>query len=343
MPAQPQTVAKATLTALPSGQPVTVHFNPSTLTYTVENSVSQQSGSPKKVQYVAQFSGKLSMDLQFDTTGTGTDVRIDTNQVAAFMQASANASAAAQTASGAAGGGGSNAQSAPSPAPPVLSFQWGSYEFKGVMESFKETIDFFSADGIALRALVSVTLARQDSVFDEGANFSQANTAGSLVPTGDGDSALSVATRGGDPSAMRQLGSDNGLESLRFTGGVQLQVGASVGLSAGAGFASASSGGVQLSAQSGSGALFGSGASAGVAASAGAFAGLQSGRTTASSTNQLDPTRIIGTTVGTDVTAYAGASFSLGGQAGAGMSAGLSSDTGAKFSFTDRLAFDTDD
>ncbi len=341
MPAQPQTVAKATLKALPSGKPVTVHFNPSSLTYTVENSVSQQSGSPKKVQYVAQFSGKLSMDLQFDTTGTGTDVRIDTNQVASFMQASANASAAAQTAS-AASGSGSNAQSAPSKAPPVLSFQWGSYVFKGVMESFKETIDFFSADGVALRALVSVTLARQDSVFDEGANFSQGNTSGSLVPSGAGDSALSIATRGGDPSAMRQLGSDNGLESLRFTGGAQLQVGAGVQLNASVGFSGAGSSG-QLTAQSGAGALFGSGASAGVAASAGAFAGIQSGLAAISSTSRLDPTSIVGSTIGTDVSTYAGASFSVGGQAGIGASAGLSSDTGAKFSFSDRLAFDRDD
>ncbi len=348
MPAQPQTVAKATLTALPSGQPVTVHFNPSSLTYSVENSVSQQSGSPKKVQYVAQFSGKLSMDLQFDTTGTGSDVRIDTNQVAAFMQASANASAAAQT-SAAASSGGSNAQSAPSKAPPVLSFQWGSYEFKGVMESFKETIDYFSADGVALRALVTITLARQDSVFDEDASFSQADTSGSLVPTGADDSALSVATRGGDPSAMRQLGSANGLESLRFTGGAQLQVGASVQLGAAAGFAGGAqanigvSVGAQLSVQSGSGALFGSGASAGVSASAGAFAGLQTGRVTASTTSRLNPTLMIGSTVGTDVATYVGASFSLSGQAGPGASAGLSSDTGAKFSFTDRLAFDSDD
>ncbi len=72
-----------------------MHFNPASLVYSVENSVAQQSGGPKKVQYVAQFSGKLSMDLQFDTTDTGSDVRTFTNQVALFMQASGNATAAA--------------------------------------------------------------------------------------------------------------------------------------------------------------------------------------------------------------------------------------------------------
>ncbi len=98
------------------------------------------------------------------------------------------------------------------------------------MDSFKETIDFFSADGVALRALVSIGLSRQDQVFDEGADLSGPTNAGSLVPSASGDSALSIATRGGDPSASRQLGADNGLESLRFTGGASLQVSAGVQL-----------------------------------------------------------------------------------------------------------------
>ena len=222
MPQQPPIVAKATLTALPGGTPLTVHFNPASLVYSVENSVAQQSGNPKKAQYVAQFSGKLTMDLQFDTTDDGSDVRTVTNQVALFMQASANASAAAQNAAPPSANG--NSSGPPPKAPPVLMFQWGTYQFQGIMDSFKETIDFFSNDGVALRALVSIGLSRQDQVFDEGANLSGPTDAGSLVPSSSGDSAQSMATRGGDPSAARQLGADNGLESLRFTGGASMQV-----------------------------------------------------------------------------------------------------------------------
>src|SRR5579863_10083014 len=113
MPQQPPKIAKATLTALPNGTPVTVHFNPASLVYSVENSVAQQSGGPKKVQYVAQFSGKLSMDLQFDTTDTGSDVRTFTNQVALFMQATGNASAAAQNAAAPSASSGGASQGAP--------------------------------------------------------------------------------------------------------------------------------------------------------------------------------------------------------------------------------------
>src|SRR5579872_4463636 len=85
-------VVKATLTALPSGTPMPVHFNPSSLVYTVENSAQQQGGDPKRRQFAAQFTGKLTMDLQFDTTDTGADVRQFTNQVAVFMQSSPDAS-----------------------------------------------------------------------------------------------------------------------------------------------------------------------------------------------------------------------------------------------------------
>ena len=224
-----------------------------------------------------------------------------------------------------------------------MSFEWGAYEFKGTMESFKETIDFFSADGVPLRALVSVTFARQDKVFDDDTDFAGSDTGASLAPTSAGDSVLSVTTRLGDPGAARQLASDNGLESLRFTAGVTLQVGASVQLNAATGFSGGNSTGLQLPTGGGGGALFGGQSSAGVAASAGAFAGLETGRASLSTTAQLDPTRMLPAVIGADVSTHAGASFSLGGAANNGGGAGLSADVGAKFSFSDRLMFDSDD
>jgi hypothetical protein len=376
-------VVKATLTAQPSGPAVTVHFNPASLVYSVENAVAPQSGAPKTTQYAAQFSGKLTMDLQFDTTDTGSDVRAVTNQVAMFMQPAGSAPppGSGQSASPPATNGGT--QSAPPPAPSVLVFQWGSYTFQGIMDSFKETIDFFSADGIALRALVSIGLSRQDQVFDEGQNFSQPSSAGSLVPSGSSDSALSLATRGGDPTAARQLGTDNGLESLRFTGGATMQVsagtqlnppaafvtapaspnaalgisvsaggaGAGAGVSIGAGASatagasagvSAGSPGAASAQLSGLGAAFGSTSSAGVPATAGAFAGLQTGRAAVSTTANLNPLQMLPATVSTDVSTFGGASYSFGGLARSTGSAGLSSDVGAKFSFSDRLTFNSD-
>src|SRR5437899_1740437 len=150
---------KAKLKSLgPDQTEIEVHFNPTSMVYTIENSTKQQSGDPKRRQFAAQFSGKLTMDLQFDTTDTGEDVRQTTNKVAMFMQASS--------------GSGTNPSSGNAQAQPVVSFEWGSYEFKGTMESFKETIDFFSAHGVPLRSMVSIGRARQDQAFDENAKFS---------------------------------------------------------------------------------------------------------------------------------------------------------------------------
>jgi hypothetical protein len=353
---------KAKLVSLTDNSEVPVHFNPTSLVYTVENSTKQTSGGPKRKQFAAQFSGKLSMDLQFDTTGTGEDVRVTTNKVAAFMQSSADAAR--------------NQSGASAQAQPVVSFQWGSYEFKGTMESFKETIDFFSADGVPLRSLVSIGLARQDQVFDAGGSMASSQISGSMVPTPDGASATSVSTQGGDPTAARQLGSDNGLDSLRFTGGASLQVNAGIQFNAAAGFAASASvsaglsigggagitagisagvsGGVsfgasagvssaaslQISAGLGGGALFGGQASAGVPATSGAFVGLETGRATLSTTARLNPLKMLSATTGADVSTGVNASYSLGGAATS--STGFTSDVGAQMSFSDRLVFDND-
>jgi hypothetical protein len=365
MPQQPAKLAKATLSALPHGPSITVQFNPASLVYSVENSLAQQSGGPQKVQYVAQFSGKLSMDLQFDTTDSGSDVRLLTNQVAAFMQATGNAQAAAANSTPPSANG--QPASTPAKALPVLQFAWGNYTFQGIMDSFKETIDFFSSDGVALRALVSIGMSRQDQVFDDSSNLSGPSSAGSLVPTSSSASLTSMATLGGDPGAARQLGADNGLESLRFTGGASIQVSASpqlnppaafvtvsAGAAAGAGIslgvgAGGASAGISASISAGSapqsslGAPFGGQASAGVAATAGAFAGLQSGRASVSSTANLNPMRMLPATTVAGVSTFAGASFSLGGATLSTGSAGASTNVGASFSFSNRLTFSSDD
>lgn len=320
------TVVKATLKALPDGQPIPVHFNPASLVYTVENANPQQGGDPKRRQFAGQFTGKLTMDLQFDTTDTGADVRNFTTPIALFMQSSAAANKK----------GKGNSKGANAPAPSVLSFDWGVYHFQGVMESFKETIDFFSADGIPLRALVSIGLARQDNVFDAGSS-NKAPVSGSLVPTASTGSAADAASKGGDSNATRALASANGLENPRFTNGAALEVGAGIQLNAAVGFvASASVGagigisgatgigisggaGVGLSAGGGigvsAGAGFGIGASAGAGFGAGVSASAGFG---------------VGATAGVGISAGAGVSASAGASVGVGM--GVSASAGGQVS-----------
>ncbi len=203
------------------------------------------------------------MDLQFDTTDTGADVRITTNKVAAFMQSSAAANK-------------SKTNPSNPPAPSVLSFDWGAYHFQGFMESFKETIDFFSADGIPLRALVSIALARQDDVFDstdKNAGVDSSLAPGSVVATPAGGNVTGLASQGGDPNATRALSSANGIENPRFTSGAALQVGGGIQLNAAVGFVASASAGGGIGISGGAGAGLSAGAGAGISAGAGFSAG----------------------------------------------------------------------
>ena len=372
---------KAVLKSLePGGNSVTVHFNPASLVYTVENSTKQQSADPKRRQFAAQFSGKLTMDLQFDTTSSGEDVRKTTIQIAQFMQASSAS--------------GTNPSSGNAQAQPVVSFEWGAYQFKGTLESFKETIDFFSADGIPLRALVSIGLARQDKVIDETGTSATSKVAGtfdptsndSLVPTGPNTNPSALAATGGDPNAARALASSNGLESLRFTGGASLSVGAGIQLNAAAGFSASASAGAGLSIGGGAGLSIGGGAglsigdSAGISAGGGSGASFRASAGVASSASlQLSAgvgggalfggrasagvPATAGAFVGLEVgratvssttrlnplrmlPATASADVSTGANASfslggaANAGSGFSSDVGASFNFNDRLVFD---
>ena len=310
--AEPPKLTKAQLISLPDNKSMDVHFNPASMVYTVENKTPQTSGNPKKRQFVAQFSGKLTMDLQFDTTHTGADVRSITAGVAAFMQPSANATHAADEAN-------KKNPTQPAHAPPVLKFKWGSYEFQGIMESFKETIDLFSSEGVALRALVSIGLARQDQVFDEKAEFSKATTSGTLAPP---DSAQSAAKKMGDPRGARQLASDNGLESMRSTSGKPLQVNAAAQLNPPAAFVSASA-----SAQAGLGVSAGASAGFGVGGSAGAGAGIGIGG--GAGIGVGGASFGASASAGVQLSAGGGAGVSAGALFGAKASAGVSATAGA--------------
>jgi len=131
---------------------VTVQFNPETLTVTFSN---QTSGGDQRgggaIQYVGKGTTKLTMDLWFDITVPGPDsaaiqagdVREATKRVAYYMT--------------------------PKPVqgkkdkfiPPGVRFLWGTFLFEGIMDSLTEKLEFFSAEGKPLRAMLSVSLTSQ--------------------------------------------------------------------------------------------------------------------------------------------------------------------------------------
>ena len=276
-----------------SGERVPVHFNPASLQFSISNTLKNAGQGDAKKQHVSQTTGKLTMDLVFDTTHSGEDVRVYTSKIARFMEPRERI-------------------------PPVVEFEWGMYSFQGMVEGFKETIDFFSADAVPLRASVNLTLVQQDQVFDP--DFNPATDTGGSLDTSPvvapGGSASDAAGRAGDPRAARAIAAANGQESLRFGSGDGLLVG----------------GGVEL----GAAASFSAGAGAGV--SGGAFAGL-SANTGASA--RLNPGRLsagLETGIGAGVDADAG--FGLDGSATIGGSASLRAEVGAGVSLRARIQFD---
>jgi hypothetical protein len=314
-------------------EPIPVHFNPVSLQLTVSNEL-KDTGNAQRKQFVAKTTTKLTMDLVFDTTDTGQDVMLTTRKLQAFI--------APQSPPG---------QAPPKEAPPPLVlFDWGTLRFKGIAESYKETIDFFSANGVPLRSSINLTLSRQDAVFDKPADNAPKD-AGSVdddLFDAPADSAAGLAKSAKAPGAARAVAAANGQASLRFGTGAGLTVGASIQLNPPVAFASA---GAELSLGGGIGVGAGIGVSGGIgvgtsgsagiaslaslSATEGAFSDLRP-TVTSSAGLRLDPSRLVPKISSTRVATDAGASFKVGGKASFEGAAGLRADVGA----TGKLTFD---
>ena len=86
------------------------------------------------------------MELWFDITLTdpSRSVRNLTREISYFLAPQSNPSQPNQPA-----------------APPAVRFQWGSFLFRGVLDTMDETLELFSEDGRALRRNVSMSFSEQ--------------------------------------------------------------------------------------------------------------------------------------------------------------------------------------
>ena len=205
-----ETLAKASLTEIAwgkyqvreKGRRVEVQFNPQTLkvSYSNQKSGGGQSGGGA-MQYVGRGATTLSLELLFDATvpaGGGKavkDVRSLTQQVVYFMLPA-------------------SARERGKRIPPGVRFAWGSFLFEGVMDSVNETLEFFSSDGLPLRATVAVTLSRQDILYkppkaDAGPGTTPQETAA------DGDTVHRMAGREGRAEHWPMIAEANGIENPR--------------------------------------------------------------------------------------------------------------------------------
>jgi len=303
-------ILKATIRNTVTDERFRVHFNPQTLQYTITNTLANTGSGNSTKQYTGESTGKLTLDLIFDTTDTGEDVRLHTVRVAQLMEPGDNEDKT----------------------PPVVEFDWGLYAFSGMVETYRETIDFFSADGVPLRASVNLTLSSQDEVFEGGSTARRANTGGSMaggnnagaiqappLNPSDGRGVTRTATQAGNPDAARQIAAQNGIENMRFPGNAPLQLGGSVSAA-------------------GAGSMTG-GTSKGPATMGGTFAGLRTGIESKATvglklSNFLRPSGTAG--LGTEDPS----AFALGGQALLQGSARLKAEVGKSGALKARIEFD---
>jgi hypothetical protein len=284
-----------------NGKTVTVHFNPQTLkvTYGNENkSAGQPLGSAS--QFVGVTTSRLAVELLFDTSQTGEDVRSHTANVAYFIKT--DLTPAKQT------------TKQQKRTPPACQFEWGTFRFDGVMDSLQETLDYFSEDGVPLRS----TLALGFSGFDimlQPANGAPGTS--QQTPVANGKTVAQVAGANGNSAYWKLIAAANNIDDpLHVPAGTMLDLsaGASNGTSGGV---SASAGAdLGFSAGLGGGVGFSAGVSTGVGAGVSAGAGIGvSGGVSASAG--------VGAAAGVGVSGGAGATAAVGGSAGADITAGI--------------------
>ncbi len=188
-------------------------FNPSSLRVgfrSAGQSARSQAGIGSQTQTVTSsteqattYSGSLSIELLFDRTQSGEDVRQTTLKILALLRPGPDDSA--------------RGANDPTTKPRVL-FQYGAFLFRGTIDSMDETLDYFSESGVPLRATVSLSMTQVDPRrLDESA--------------AKGSAAAGI-TAGFSASLSASASVSAGAS---FSAGASASFGASAGLSAGAG------------------------------------------------------------------------------------------------------------
>lgn len=237
-----------------------VQFNPDTLKVSFANQIAtpsgagDQRGTPAR-QFVGAGTTKLTLQLWFDATAEmpegverQADVRKLTEKVAYFITPEKEGDKFV---------------------PPAVRFIWGSFQFDGIMESMEESLEFFSNEGIPLRASVSLALTQQkitqfNFAKDAGKPFPGAGQSAGTRPLTEapaGKTLQGMAASQGKGGDWQSIAAANNIENPRLLQPGQLiDMNATLpqaGVSAGVGLGAQGGAGVGFGAQGGASASFG--------------------------------------------------------------------------------------
>jgi hypothetical protein len=112
--------------------------------------------------------------------------------------------------------------------PPGVRFIWGSFQFDGIMETLEESLEFFSPEGVPLRASVSLGLSQQKIEFSFNKDFKGQPGAGAppgttpLAEAPSGSSLQKLAAGLGKAEEWQRIARNNGIENPRLLSPGQL-------------------------------------------------------------------------------------------------------------------------
>lgn len=309
---------------------IEVQFNPTTLKVGLANSLKQneRDQTTRASQFIEKSSSNLTVELIFDTSDSylvpdgesdqegaqkdlkDTDVRLIVKKIARTFLYSPDV-------------GDEDVE------PQRCLFVWGAFAFVGIMESMDETLDFFSSEGMPLRATVSLKLneSRFQYLSTDAADAQQTTPSISNAPSSVDEAVDDVGGGTGD-EPPHTAAMYNGVESPRSPGGGALSVPtanaagnlkASASLNAGAGMSAGIGGSAGIS--GGFGAGLGAGFSAGAGIGLGGSASLNLGVSAGASVSGGLTGGLSG---GINGGFSGGMSGGVGGSLGAGVSANVS-------------------
>lgn len=199
-----------------------VQFNPETLKVSFANQIKtdgNQQGT-SSVLYVGQGTTKMSVQLWFDVTAPlreeyrhFKDVRELTQKVAYFITPT---DVQVQNKEG---------KSETAYIPPGVRFIWGTFQFDGIMESLEESLEFFSPEGVPLRASVSLGLTQQKIEFKRAPGQPPGAGAPGTSPLAEapsGSSLQKLAAGLGKAQEWQRIARNNGIENPRLLSPGQL-------------------------------------------------------------------------------------------------------------------------
>lgn len=205
-----------------TGQKFDVQFNPATLRVSLSNTLkadSRGASQPAAAQFVDKSESSLTVELLFDTTTerggaqANSDVRKLTQKIAETFMKPVDA-------------GGRQPK-----APQRCRFQWGSFQFTGMISSYGETLDYFAPEGVPLRATLALTLKEDRYQFDftEGfAGITEPRNQPTFVSGGPGVTADQASQAAGkSPRDWRSVADANGAENPRQMTGDSIAIPAS--------------------------------------------------------------------------------------------------------------------